>query len=99
LKEWLQHELQPIRANILAAYLFGSSIKGKLAPRDVDLVIVTADGAGEHSWHQIISYRDHLRERFQNAFQIPLSTMVVTPSEWDEIDGIVVRERLSVFDG
>ncbi|MFT8745423.1 hypothetical protein [Acetobacter orientalis] len=80
-------------ANLQAAFLFGSAINANATARDVDIVLVTKDAAGEKGWHEIREWRDRLTIDFQELFNIPLSAMIVTPSEWAEIDGVVVRER------
>jgi len=97
MRAWLQSELDKFRTDITAAYLFGSSIFPDQKPRDVDLVVITMDGAGKPSWQRVIAYMGNLKTRFDATFRLPLSIMVVTPSEWREIDGIVVRERVSIF--
>lgn len=81
------------KANLQAAYLFGSAVDARAAPRDIDIVLVTKDAAGEKGWHAIRRWRDHLAMDFEEWFNLPLSAMVVTPSEWAEIDGAVVRRR------
>lgn len=97
MKDWLLSDIQEARLDIVAAYLFGSSILADRNPRDVDLVIVSVDEAGKPSWRRAIAYRDSLNERFREVFKLRLSAMVVTPSEWSELDGIVVRERESIL--
>lgn len=66
-------------------------------PHDVDLIIVTVDGPGGLGWHQIRVVRDAMRNPFLERFGIPLSTMVVTTSEWHELDGVIVRERKALW--
>jgi predicted nucleotidyltransferase len=89
--------MQEARLDIVAAYLFGSSIRPKQNPRDVDLIIVAMGKSGSISWRRAIAYRNSLKDRFIAAFGTPLSAMVVTPSEWLELDGSVVRQRLSIL--
>ena len=79
--------------HLQAAFLFGSAINVLAAPRDIDIVLVTKDAAGEKGWHAIRKWRDRLAIDFEKRFNLPMSAMVVTPSEWAEIDGVVVRER------
>jgi predicted nucleotidyltransferase len=95
--DWLRQDMQKVQVDIAAAYLFGSSVRAQSDPRDVDLVIVTVGEADGASWHRAITYRDALTERFRRVFSLPLSAMVVTRSEWKELDGTVVRERVSIF--
>lgn len=83
--------------NLQAAFLFGSAINTSAAPRDIDIVLVTKDAAGEKGWHVIREWRDCLKVDFEKRFNMPLSPMVVTPSEWAEIDGVVVRERKTLI--
>ena len=84
-------------ANLQAEFLSGSAIDARAAPRDIDIVLVTKDAAGEKGWHAILEWRDRLAIDFQERFNLPLSAMVVTPSEWAEIDGVVVRGRKALI--
>ncbi|MEG3087423.1 hypothetical protein [Sphingomonas sp. PB4P5] len=90
---WLRAAMPEETANLQAAFLFGSAINAIAAPRDIDIVLVTKAAAGENGWHTIRKWRDRLAKDFIEQFNLPLSAMVVTPSEWAEIDGVVVRGR------
>ncbi|MEJ5118734.1 hypothetical protein WH158_15095 [Gluconobacter cerinus] len=90
---WLRAAMAGATANLQTAFLFGSAIDAKAVARDIDIVLVTKEGAGEKGWHAIRDWRDRLAVDFEERFHMPLSAMVVTPSEWAEIDGVVVRER------
>lgn len=88
---WLRREMAEF-CGATGACVFGSALSVK-SPRDVDLCIVTDARIGSGDWHQIRTQRDSLAMRFQAAFALPLSAMLVTVGEWDEIDGVIVRER------
>lgn len=90
-EDWLRHRLL-ITRGVVAACIFGSSLTSK-TPRDVDLCIVTDAKVGSDEWHQVRKARDSIIEEFRRAFGLPLSVMLVTPSEWREVDGVVVRDR------
>jgi predicted nucleotidyltransferase len=90
-EDWLRHRLIKTRG-VVGAYIFGSSLTIK-TPRDVDLCIVTGAKVGSDEWHQVRKARDSIAEEFRRAFGLPLSVMLVTPSEWREVDGGVVRDR------
>jgi predicted nucleotidyltransferase len=95
--DWIRNELQVVEDALFKAYLFGSALDASRIPRDVDVVFVTTDGAGESKWQLVRVWRDDITPRFLAEFGIPLSAMVVTPSEWIEIDNVIVRERLSLL--
>lgn len=90
---WLKGQLREIEVSLGGAFLFGSALQGIGSARDVDIVLVTADAAGGDEWGRVRSFRNALVPRFEDTFNIPLSVLVLTPSEWLEIDGSVVRER------
>ena len=93
MREWLREELTSVVESLTAAYLFGSALRLDKAPRDVDVILVSVDNAGEPEWRRLREWRDEVVARFIERFGIPLSAMVVTPAEWREIDGAIVRER------
>lgn len=90
---WLKEQLRDIELSLGGAFVFGSALRGTDAARDIDIVLVTADGAGGVEWSRVRSFRNALVPRFEKTFNIPLSVLVLTPSEWLEVDGSVVRER------
>lgn len=93
---WLSVRLR-YQPSLHAAYQFGSSLSPKARPNDIDLVLVARDGAGEPAWRDALALSVELRRCFQPAFGIPLSVMVLTLSEWHELDGSIVRERRSLL--
>lgn len=95
---WLTARLRDHRFSLRAAYQFGSSLNPASRPNDIDLVLVSADGAGEPAWRATLALADELRSAFPLVFQTPLSVMVVTPSEWGELNGVIVRERRSLLE-
>ena len=97
MRDWIRVDIQEAHLELIAAYLFGSSIHGGRRPRDVDFVLVAPGKAGDPSWYRVIAYRDALKPRIDRVFRLPLSAMVVTLSEWAELDGVVVRERVSIL--
>jgi predicted nucleotidyltransferase len=96
-RDWLRQQLAPHRRLISKVYLFGSVLDLTRSPRDIDLVIVTADGAGGSEWQQVRAARDAMISPFQEEFGLPLSAMILTPPEWREIDGVIVREREALW--
>ena len=94
---WLRAAMSCSSEHLRAAYLFGSVLDPKRKPRDVDVVLVTVDRAGRPGWLNIRRWRDHLAQEFEDRFHIPLSAMVVTPSEWAEIESVVIGQRESLF--
>ena len=50
--DWLRRELAPYRHFIAEACLFGSVLDPTREPRDIDLVLVTTDGADGPAWQQ-----------------------------------------------
>jgi predicted nucleotidyltransferase len=90
-EDWLRHRLI-VTHGIVAACIFGSALTSK-TPRDVDLCIVTDAKVGSDEWHRVRKARDSIIEQFRKDFGLPLCVMLVTPSEWREIDGVVVRDR------
>lgn len=93
MRDWLRNAIELSGGDILKAYLFGSILDQQSSPGDIDLVIVTADGAGGLAWRRVRDWRDSVALRFQVQFDLPLSILIATPSEWNEIDGTVVRRR------
>jgi predicted nucleotidyltransferase len=94
---WLSVRLHH-NSSLHAAYQFGSSLSPAARPNDIDLVLVSVDGAGEPAWRDALALASELRVAFPLVFRIPLSAMVLTPSEWDELDGVIVRERRSLLE-
>jgi predicted nucleotidyltransferase len=90
---WLSGRLRAHASRLYAAYQFGSSLDPAARPNDIDLALVSLDGAGEPRWRDTLILAAELRAAFWLAFHIPLSIMVLTPSEWAEVDGVIVRER------
>ena len=90
---WLSALLRAHAPRLYAAYQFGSSVDPAARPNDIDLALVSVDGAGEPGWQDTLALAAELRAAFGLAFLIPLSIMVLTPSEWAEVDGVIVRER------
>lgn len=97
MRDWLCHELAPYRRLIAEAYLFGSVLDPTRKPRDIDLAVVTADRAGGTAWQQVRMVRDTLISPFLEKFGIPLSIIVLTISEWRELDGTIIRERETLW--
>jgi predicted nucleotidyltransferase len=93
MKDWLIRELAPSRHAIAGAYLFGSVLNATLKPRDVDLALVAIDSAGAPAWQQLRTVRDTITPPFLMKFGVPLSILVLTLSEWGEVDDVIVRER------
>jgi predicted nucleotidyltransferase len=93
MRAWLRAALAPVQGDLSGAYLFGSVLDLNAHPADVDLVLVAIDGAGEPGWRRVRTLRTAIAPAFTRAFGLPLSGMVLTPSEWREIDGTIVRER------
>ncbi|QJU60258.1 hypothetical protein HL653_23225 [Sphingomonas sp. AP4-R1] len=93
MRAWLRDALAPVRGDLSAAYLFGSVLHPDAHPADVDLVLVAIDGAGAPGWRRVRALRTAIAPAFKRAFGLPLSGMVLTPSEWREVDGTIVRER------
>jgi predicted nucleotidyltransferase len=94
---WLRARLRIHSSGLRAAYQFGSSLDPAARPNDIDLVLVSADGAGEPAWRGTIALAAELRTAFRLVFRTQLSVMVLTPSEWAELDGVIVRERRSLL--
>jgi predicted nucleotidyltransferase len=93
MRDWLRVRLESVQTDILFAYIYGSSLRSDTDPRDVDIILVTMFEAGSASWERVRAFSRPLRQEFIKAFGLPLSLMIATPSEWSEIDGVVVRER------
>jgi predicted nucleotidyltransferase len=96
MRDWLSLRLESIRADILCAYLYGSALRSNSQPRDVDIIVITRSAAASASWERARAFCEHLRREFIETFGLPLSVMIATPSEWAEIDGVVVRERAAL---
>lgn len=94
-EEWLRLRLLKTRG-VLAAYIFGSSLTSK-TPNDVDLCIITDAKVGSDEWYGVRRARDSIVEDFHRAFDLPLSVMLVTASEWLEVDGVIIRDRRLVI--
>lgn len=93
MKDWLREAIASAGTDIRVAYLFGSVLNPARTPRDIDLVVVTADGAGTMVWRRVRLWRNDIESQFTCKFDVPLSVLVATPSEWRELDGTIVRER------
>lgn len=78
---------------VRVAFQFGSSLDPATQPNDIDVVLVAVDGAGRRGWRRALNLAAVLKTEFAAVFEVPLSIMVLTPSEWGELDGVVVRER------
>jgi predicted nucleotidyltransferase len=96
MKDWLSLRLESVRTDVLGAYLYGFALRPSSTPRDVDVVIVTKSGPACPSWERVRVFRNYLTEEFVGIFSLPLSVMIVTQSEWSEIDGVVVREKVAL---
>lgn len=90
-EDWLRAEVGAM-SGVIAACIFGSALTVE-NPNDVDLCLVTDVRVGSDDWHRAREQRDSLADKFQKTFGLPLSAMLVTLSEWREVDGVVVRER------
>lgn len=93
MREWLRSALGTAGKDVAEAYLFGSVLEPGRAPNDIDLAVVTADGAGEPAWRRVRAWREDVTPRFRKQFGLPLSVLIATPSEWRELDGTVIRKR------
>ena len=93
---WLSARLRD-HPSLRAAYQFGSSLDPAARPNDIDLVLVSVDGAGGPAWRCTLALAAELRVAFRLVFRPPLSVMVLTPAEWDELNGVIVRERRSLL--
>jgi predicted nucleotidyltransferase len=97
LREWLRIALAPIRGDLAEAVLFGSILETDRRPNDVDLALVAVDGAGQPAWRRVRDLRSAVAPGFLEIFALPLSVMVLTPAEWRELDGMIVRGREALF--
>ena len=97
MRDWLRDELAPYRRFIAEAYLFGSVLDPTRKPRDIDLVLVAMDGAGEPAWQLVRALRDAFTPPFLKEFGVPLSTMVLTMSEWHELQRTIARKREALW--
>lgn len=97
MRDWLRHEIGLTGGDIVEAYLFGSILDQQRLPRDIDLVVVTADGAAQLAWGRVRDWRESVALRFRAQFGLSLSILIATPSEWNEIDGTIVRRRESLI--
>lgn len=93
MKGWLRDALANAGTDIREAYLFGSVLDPSRPPRDIDLLVVTADGAGRSAWCRVRHWRKNVENQFKHQFGLPLSVLLATPSEWRELDGTIVRKR------
>ncbi|TXI87187.1 MAG: hypothetical protein E6Q40_05350 [Cupriavidus sp.] len=97
MREWLRLALAPIRGDLAEAFLFGSILETDRRPNDVDLALVAIEGAGQPAWRRVRDRRTEIAPGFREIFGLPLSAMVLTPSEWRELDGKIVRVREALF--
>lgn len=93
MRKWLRKALDRAGGDIAEAYLFGSVLDPTREPNDIDLVVVSADGADGPAWHRVRKWREDVGARFFACFGVPLSVLIATPSEWRELDGTVIRKR------
>jgi predicted nucleotidyltransferase len=96
MRDWLSLSIEAIRTDIMCAYLYGSALRPESNPRDVDIIIVTRSGAGSATWIRVRSFCENLSQNFVETFGLPLSVMIATPTEWPEIEEVVVRERITL---
>jgi len=96
MRNWLSLRLTVVRDDILCAYLYGSALRSSSEPRDVDIIVVARSEAESASWERVRLLSEGLRPEFFKTFGLPLSVIIATPSEWSEIDGVVVRERATL---
>jgi hypothetical protein len=94
---WIRNQLIEIEADLKCAHLFGSALDPSKCPRDVDIILVTRSGAGSESWREAIDFCGPLSELFSQIFLLPLSVIIAIPSEWAELDGVIVRDRVSLL--
>ena len=92
----MEQKLALLGTNIAEAYLFGSCLNPEQHFRDVDMVVVSLARAGTANWKTVRSFCATLADDFSSTFGVPLSIMIVTQSEWLEVDGSIVRERLKL---
>lgn len=93
MNEWLRERISRLSGRIDFACLFGSYVNGNKNPNDIDMVLVASSGVGSEEWLFAIKESKLISAEFISEFSIPLSTMVLSPQEWLQVDGIVVRER------
>jgi predicted nucleotidyltransferase len=96
MRSWLSFRFESVQADILCAFLYGSALRPKSEPRDVDIVVITRCVAESASWVRVRAFCEHLKRDFIQVFGLPLSVMIATQSEWPELDGVVVRERVTL---
>lgn len=93
MRDWLREAISAAGTDVAEAYLFGSMLDPAREPRDADIVVVTADGAGRPAWRRVRLWREQVVGPFHARFNLPLSVIVATPSEWRELDGTLIRKR------
>lgn len=98
MRQWLRLALAPIRGDLAEAVLFGSILETDRQPNDVDLALVAVDDAGQPAWRRVRDLRSAITPGFLETFGLPLSAMVLTPSEWLELDGRIIRRREALFE-
>ena len=72
MRDWLREALVAVGTDVAEAYLFGSLLDPARKPRDADIVVVTADGAGRPAWRRVRLWRERIVGPFQVRFGLPL---------------------------
>jgi len=95
--EWLASALVPARSTLVHAVVFGSVAAGSSGPGDCDVVLVSAADPNSDEWHALRASITLLRGDFLQHFGIPLSVILLTTQEWEEMRGFFICQ-IRLFD-
>lgn len=83
---WSESNLAPVSSLINRAAVFGSIAAGSECPNDCDLVLVSHKGQQTEAWRTLREYSKNLPHRFSQVFPFPLSLVLLTEPEWEELE-------------
>src|SRR5690606_31017723 len=84
---WLYQNLTARKSLVSEAIVFGSMAEGVLNPSDCDLLIVSRTEHSTEQWRELRGEISLWKEAFLATFGIPLSVVLLTPTERNELAG------------
>jgi RPA family protein len=94
---WLKDKVQPLNGSISRAAIFGSLVRNSVDPGDCDLLLVGISDPETEPWEYTRQYVREMSGQFLRIFRIPLSVVLLTYGEWEELENFF-WPRLPIMD-